>query len=106
VHVRHVRVRPRDELAFTWHDQELAGSSGEVCPREHIEEALSRGGIGRRRMSDSRRVGAGGSPDLLARSRPSHRGQSQGEQNGTARGQLRGDAKGSLRRHGAPITSN
>ena len=32
VHVRHVRVRPRDEVAFTWHDQELAGSSRESMP--------------------------------------------------------------------------
>ena len=42
VHVRHVRVRPRDEVAFTWHDQELASSSRKVCPSEHLEEALSR----------------------------------------------------------------
>ena len=42
VHVRHVRVRPRDEVAFAWHDQELAGSSGKVCPSEHLQEALSR----------------------------------------------------------------
>jgi hypothetical protein len=30
VHVRH--VRPCDEVAFARHDQELAGSSREVCP--------------------------------------------------------------------------
>jgi plastocyanin len=52
VHVRHVRVRPGDDVAFTWHDEELAGSSGKVSPSEHVQEALSRrkgGGIGRRR---------------------------------------------------------
>ena len=82
VHVRHVRVRPRDEVAFTWHDQELAGSSGKVCPSEHLEEALSRrkgGGIGRRRTPDSRRVAPRRSLDLLARNRPSHRDQGQGD---------------------------
>ena len=36
VHVGHVRVGPRDEIAFTWHDQELASSSGEVRPSEHL----------------------------------------------------------------------
>ena len=54
----HVRVRPRDEVAFARHDQELAGSSGKVCPSEHVQEALSRrkrGGVGRLRTSGSRR---------------------------------------------------
>src|SRR6266542_2697024 len=34
VHVRH--VSPRDEVAFARHDQELAGSSREVCPSKHL----------------------------------------------------------------------
>jgi hypothetical protein len=68
VHVRHVRVRPRDEVAFTRHDQELPGSSGKVRPSEHVQEALSR------RRSDSiswlrtwsTRVAPQGSLGLLA----------------------------------------
>ena len=34
MHVGHVRVRSRDEVAFTWHDQKLTGSSGEVRPSD------------------------------------------------------------------------
>ena len=91
VHVRHVRVRPRDEVAFTRHDQELAGSSGKVCPSEHLQEALSRrkgGCIGWRCTLDSRCVAPNRSLDLLARNRPSHRDQGQGEEDGTVSGQL------------------
>jgi hypothetical protein len=69
MHVRHVRVRPRDEVAFTRHDQELPGSSGKVCPSEHLQEALSRrrvGGISRLRTWESTRVALQGSLGLLA----------------------------------------
>ena len=58
VHVRHVRVRPSDEVAFTRNDEELASSSGKVCPSEHVEEALSR----RRRRLGRRHTSVRGPP--------------------------------------------
>ncbi len=90
VHVRYFRVRPRDEVALTWHDQELAGSSGEICPSEHLQEALSRrkGGISRRRTLDSRSAATRRPLNLLARDPRSHSHQGQGEEDGTASRQL------------------
>ena len=73
VHVRH--VSPRDEVAFARHDRELAGSSREVCPSKHLQEALSRskgGCIDWCCTLDSRCVAPYRSLDLLARYRPSH----------------------------------
>ena len=99
MHERHVGVGPRDEIAFTWHDQELASTSGEVRPSEHLKEALSRrkggGAAGGRRSPDSRRVAHGGALYLLPRNRPTHRDQGQGKEDGTVNVQLRGDKEGS-----------
>ena len=107
VHVRDVRLRPRDEVAFPRHDQELAGSAGKIRPREHLEDALSR-----------RREAASPTPWSASRclvpgrsltcwlERPSHRVQDQVMRRGTASGHLRGDGTGSRRRHGARFTSN
>jgi hypothetical protein len=77
-------------VAFTRHDEELAGPSGKVCPSEHLQEALSRkgDGIDRRHTSDWRRVAPRRSLGLLGRNRPSHRHQGQGEEAGTTSGQL------------------
>jgi len=69
VHVRHVGVRPRDEVTVTRHDQELPGSSGIVCPSEHFQEALSRrrsGSISRLRTLVLTRVAARNSLGVLA----------------------------------------
>jgi hypothetical protein len=76
VHVRDVRVSPRDEVSFTRHDQELTRSSGKIRPGEPLQEALSRCGIVRRLL------------DLLARNRASDRYQAQREESGSATGQL------------------
>ena len=88
MHILDVRVRPRDEVAFTRHDQELARSSGKIRPGEHCQEALSRCGIGWRGTPDSTSVALRRLLDLLARNRPSDRDQAQGEETGTATGQL------------------
>jgi hypothetical protein len=69
VHVRHVGVRPRDEVTVTRHDQKLPGSSGIVCPSEHFQEVLSRrrgGSISRLRTLVSPLVAARNSPGVLA----------------------------------------
>jgi hypothetical protein len=83
VHEHHVRVRTGDQVAFTWNDEELASSSGKVCPSEHGQEPLSRrkgGGISRRCTLGSEPTATGRSLDLLAGNRPSHRNQAQGEE--------------------------
>ena len=75
VHVRH--VSPRDDVAFARHDQELAGSSREVCTSKHLQETLSRckgGRIGWCCTLDPRCVALNRSIDLLARYCPTHRG--------------------------------
>jgi hypothetical protein len=75
-------VSPRDEVAFARHDQELAGSSREVCPSKHFQETLSRrkgGCIGWCCTRDPRCLAPNRSFDLLARYRPSHRDQRQGD---------------------------
>ncbi len=109
VHVRYVRVTPRDEIAFARHDHELAGSSGKVCSSEHLEEALSlrRGGsISRLSTAHSSRVRPQRSIALLAGNRASHRDQGQDEEGGTAGGQPRGDGKGLRRCHRTRFTSS
>ena len=43
VHVGDILVGPRDEIAFTRHDKELAGASRKIGPGKHVEESLSCG---------------------------------------------------------------
>lgn len=79
VHERRVRVEPREDVAFAGHDQELAAPPGEVGPRVHLQETLSRRNWG----------GIRSSLDLPARNRASHRAHDQDEQEGTASAKTR-----------------
>ena len=73
VHVRDIRVGPRDEIAFTRHDQELAGASRKIGPGQHVEEALLCClGVARRRFARVRRLGCRCLPSVLAGSRTSN----------------------------------
>jgi hypothetical protein len=61
VHVRH--VSPRDDVAFPRHDQELAGSSREVCPSKHLSETPSQWWLHRLALHAESEVGRSQSID-------------------------------------------
>src|SRR5450631_378445 len=67
VHERDIRVGPRDEIAFTRHDQELAGASRKIGTGKHVEEALSRPlNVAWCCFAHVRRIGCGWASSVLA----------------------------------------
>src|ERR1700690_3446603 len=92
VHIGDIRVGPRDEIAFTWHDQKLAGATRKIGPCKHVEETLLCSlGLARRRFARVRLMGCGCLSRVLTGSRTTNHEESCGCQKDTKEEEIHAD---------------